>query len=1163
MIQRVIEWSLRNRFLVICGALLLIALGVRAVFQTPVDAIPDLSENQVLVYADWMGRSPQEVEDQVTYPLSTGLQGLAGVKAVRAVSMFGFSLLTIIFEDHVDPYFARTRVLERLNFLQGAMPEGVKPQLGPDATGLGWVYQYYLHVDPAKAPGGGYDLGRLRAVQDWFIRYQLASVPGVAEVASIGGFVKQYQVELSATKMRALNLALGEVMAAVQNANLNVGGKTIEENGAEFVLRGVGLIESIEDLELIPLKAVAGTPIYLKDVAVVQLGGDFRRGALDVGGQEAVGGTVVMRTGENAREVIKRVKAKIAQISPSLPPGISIKPFYDRSELIDRTIDTLRHALIEEIILVTLAHIVFLWHFRSILIVTLPLPVSILISFLLMKEFHITSNIMSLTGIAIAIGVLVDAAIVVTENVIRHCERAEEKKRARLGRAPGQPEAMAPSPPGSSAADCRLTAAETWQVTLEACQQVGRPIFFAMAIIILAFVPVFALTGQEGKLFHPLAWTKTFAMIGSTLLAVTVVPVLCSLLVRGPFHSEERNLVMRLLLKLYDPALNWALAHRKTVVGAAGALLAAALVVAFGLPRPWVARLREHGWHRTANLVQGFGKEFMPPLNEGSLLFMPVLHPKTGLKEIQRVMSWQDRVLAAVPEIETVAGKLGRFESPTDPAPTEMLETTITLKPEWIATNRTILGFLKIPRVIRNPAWREGMTIEKLKAELTEKMKLVPGYVPAFLQPIENRILMLYTGIRAQVGIKIFGDDLDSLQQKAYEVEAVIKQIPGAAGVSPSRVQGKPYLNVKVDRRALARYNLNARDVLEAVEVAIGGKNVSVTIEGRERYPIQVRLERGERDDIEKIGRILIASRGPMGDNTMTAAGAAGAMAPTPPGAGVTAANPPLTYIPLAMVARITREVGANEIASENGRLRAYVQANVQDRDLGGFVNDVEQALRRLDWGNLTYEMTGEYENQRRFARTMLVVFPLVMLIIFVMLFLVYHSALEAAHVMLAVPFALSGGVFLQKLLGYNFNGAVWVGYIALFGTAVQTGVVMVVYLEEMVKKRLAERGAAFSHADLVQAVKDGARLRLRPKVMTVATIVASLLPIMWSHRQGAEVMKPLATPVIGGMISSLLHILIVTPVIFLWLRARELRAAARSRPAPGASSENGNPAQP
>jgi Cu(I)/Ag(I) efflux system membrane protein CusA/SilA len=674
---------------------------------------------------------------------------------------------------------------------------------------------------------------------------------------------------------------------------------------------------------------------------------------------------------------------------------------------------------------------------------------------------------------------------------------------------------------------------------------VGRPIFFAMAIIILAFVPVFALTGQEGKLFHPLAWTKTFAMIGSTLLAVTVVPVLCSLLVRGPFHAEDRNLIMRLLLKIYDPVLNWALRHRKTVIGAAALLLATALVVAFGLPRAWTAALQHAGWTRTANLVQGFGKEFMPPLNEGSLLFMPVLLPKTGLTEIQRVMAWQDQVMAGVPEIETVAGKLGRFETPTDPAPTEMLETTITLKPEWSPTNRTVLGFIKLPRVVRNPEWREGMTIEKLKTELTEKMKLVPGYVPAFLQPIENRILMLYTGIRAQVGVKIYGDNLEAIQQKAFEVEAVVKQIPGAAGVSPSRVQGKPYLNVKVDRRAMARYGLSARDVLEAVEVGLGGKNVSVAIEGRERYPIQVRLERGEREDIENIGRILVATRSGMSDQTdptdQSAPGGMGGGMSAPATAATSSASA-AGYVPLAMVATITREVGANEIASENGRLRAYVQANVQDRDLGGFVNDVEAALRKMDWGGMTWKMTGEYENQRRFARTMQFVFPAVLAIIFIMLYMVYRSAAEAAHVLLAVPFALSGGVFLQKMLGYNFNGAVWVGYIALFGTAVQTGVVMVVYLEEMLKKRMAERGELFDSADLIQAVKDGARLRLRPKVMTVATIVASLLPIMWSHRQGAEVMKPLATPVIGGMVSSLIHILIVTPVIFAWLRERELR---------------------
>jgi copper/silver efflux system protein len=1139
MIEKIIEWSLRNRFLVACGTLLLIALGVRAVFTTPVDAIPDLSENQVLIYADWMGRSPQEVEDQVTYPLTSGLQGLAGVKDVRATSMFGFSLITVIFQEGTENYFARTRVLERLNYLQAAMPAGVKPQLGPDATGLGWVYQYYLDVDPARAPQGGYDLAELRSVQDWFVRYQLASLPGVAEVAGIGGFVKQYQIELSPTKMRATGVTLAEVESAVQNANLNVGGKVIEENRAEFVLRGIGLLESREDLELIALKAIGGTPLFLKDVATIQIGGDFRRGALDVNGREVVGGTVVMRTGENARAVIGRVKQRIAEISPSLPTGISIKPFYDRSELIDRTIDTLKHALTEEILLVTLAHIIFLWHFRSILIVTLPLPSAILISFLLMKEFQISSNIMSLTGIAIAIGVLVDAAIVVTENVIRHCERAEEEKRKRVinqysvtsGDGPEAPQSDTPS-----VQKVRLSAGERWQITLDACRQVGRPIFFAMAIIILAFVPVFALTGQEGKLFHPLAFTKTFAMIGSTLLAVTLVPVLCSLLVRGPFHAENRNLVMRGLLKLYEPALNWALGHRVAVLAAAMVILAAALVTAFGLPPGLVKRLRESGHPRAAALVAGFGREFMPPLNEGSLLYMPVLLPKTGLSEIQRVMSWQDKVISEVPEVESVAGKLGRFDTATDPAPTEMLETTIMLKPEFIPSSR--FG------VQRNPAWREGMTIEKLKAELGQMMELVPGYVPLFLQPIENRILMLHTGIRAQVGVKIFGPDLDSIQRRAFEVEKLIRSIHGATGVAPSRVLGKPYLNIKVDRRAMARYGLSVKDVLDAVEVAIGGKNVTTVIEGRERYPVQIRVQRSDRDDIESLSRLLVGL--PRGMNPgPTPASSAEPIGPMPAAESAI----PAAAIPLGMVAKITRETGASEIASENGRLRAYVQANVQDRDLGSFVTEVERMLKALDWAGLTYQITGEYENQRRFAQTMLLVFPISLLTIFVLLFLVYRSVLEAAHVMLAVPFALSGGVFLQKILGYNFNGAVWVGYIALFGTAVQTGVVMVVYLEEMVKARMAEKGAAFGYADLVQAVKDGARLRLRPKVMTVATIVASLLPIMWSSRQGAEVMKPLATPVIGGMISSLIHILIVTPVIFLWLRGRAIKTPPASPP--------------
>src|ERR1043166_8377901 len=750
MINRLIEWSLRNRFLVVCGVLFTIGWGIRCLYRTPVDAIPDLSENQVIVFADWPGRSPQEVEDQVTYPLSVNLQGLAGVKTVRANSMFGFSLITVIFEDRIDNYFARSRVLERLNYLGNILPAGVTPQLGPDATGLGWVYQYYLEVDPSQSSQGGYDLGQLRAVQDWFVRYQLNAVQGVAEVASIGGFVRQYQIDVSSTKMRTANVSLNDVMRAVSDSNLNVGGKVIEENGMEFVVRGLGLVNSVRDLENIVLSETNGTPVYLRDVATVQIGGDFRRGTLDVNGHEVVGGIVVMRTGENARDVIGRVKQRIAQISPSLPPGVSIKPFYDRSELIGRTIATLKHALWEEIILVTLAHIIFLWHFRSILIVTLPLPISILVSFVLMKQFGITSNIMSLSGIAIAIGVLVDAAIVMTENVIRHCERAEESK--------GTP----------------LTRAETWNVVRDASQQVGRPIFFATTIILPAFLPVFALEGQSGKLFHPLAFTKTFAMAGSTLLAVTIVPVLCTLLVRGPFHSEDRNWVMRVLLRLYDPVLSWALRHRKTVLSFAAVLLVGALVIAIGLPRTAIEKLKQWKLGGVANVTKGMGSEFMPPLNEGSLLFMPVLLPSTSLTEVKRIMAWQDQVISQTPEVASVAGKLGRSETATDPAPVEMIETTIMLKPEYIVTNRTLLGFIRIPWTIRNPEWRPNMTVESVKNELSQKLTQVPGYVPGFLQPIENRILMLSTGIRAQVGVKILGDNINALQAKAFEVERVV-----------------------------------------------------------------------------------------------------------------------------------------------------------------------------------------------------------------------------------------------------------------------------------------------------------------------------------------------------------------------------------------------------
>ncbi|MCU0835655.1 MAG: CusA/CzcA family heavy metal efflux RND transporter [Chromatiaceae bacterium] len=1063
MIDRLIHWSLHNRFLVISGFLLLCAWGLVALNRVPIDAIPDLSENQVIVYADWPGRSPQEVEDQITYPLSVSLQGLAGVRAVRASSMFGFAFLTVIFDDRIDPYFARTRVLERLNSLGDLLPEGVVARLGPDATGLGWVYQYYL-----KDASGEQDLGSLRTLQDTFVRYQLAAVPGVAEVASIGGFVRQYQIEVSSLGLKQHQLTLGDVMDAVAAANLNVGGKTIEENGAEYIVRGVGLIEDVADLEAIPLLPHSGSPLYLRDVATVRIGGDFRRGTLDVNGREVVGGIVVMRYGENAYRVIQQVKERIAALGPGLPPGVSVVPFYDRSDLIERAIGTLKDALTEEIILVTLMHILFLFHFRSILIVTLPLPASILISFILMDRLGIPSNIMSLTGIAISIGVLVDAGIVMTENVIRHCERAED----RLGR--------------------RLTPAEVFDETLRAATQVGRPIFFSMLVIILAFVPVFLLTGQEGKLFHPLAYTKTFALIGATLLAVTAVPVFATLLIRGPFKPESENGLMRALLWVYDPALDWALRFRKTVLALAAALLAVCLVIAFGLPRGVNALLPES----VARHTQGFGSEFMPTLEEGSLLFMPVLLPATALTEVKRIMAWQDQVMSSHPAVASVAGKLGRSDSATDPAPVEMIETTILLKPR--------------------SEWPPGTTKASIIADLSEQLMQVPGYVPGFLQPIENRVLMTSTGIRAQVGVKIFGDDLDALQQKAFEVEQVMNRIPGATGVAPSRVQGKPYLEIRVRRELLGRYGLSVADVFRLVEAGIGGATVGTTLKGRERWPIQVRLEQDDRGDIERLGEIPLV---------------------TPSGARVQ----------LRQVADIARVVGPNEIQSENGRLRVFVQANVRDRDLGGFVEEIKERIaREITLGpGQTIAYAGEYENQLRARSTLMVVFPAVILIIFVTLTMTFRSVAEAAHVILAVPFALTGGVLLQAWMGFNFSVAVWVGYIALFGTAIQTGVVMVTYLEEAVQAQARELGRAMNRDELIAAVKAGARLRLRPKVMTVATTIASLTPIFWLDRTGVEIMQPLAAPVVGGMLSSLVHILIVTPVIFAWLRERRLRQLA------------------
>jgi copper/silver efflux system protein len=1034
MINRTIAFALNNRFLIVAGYLLLAGWGYWALTRTPIDAIPDLSDNQVIVFSDWVGRSPQEVEDQVTYPLTTSLQGLPGVRAVRGQSAFGFSMINIVFEDSIDLYQSRTRVLERLNFVTKQLPEGVVPTLGPDATGVGQIFWYTVE-------GGGYSLRDLRSLQDWFIRYQLNSVSGVSEVASVGGQVQQYQVDVDPNKLRAYSIPLSAVVEAVQKSNSNVGGNVIEQNGQWSIVRGVGLIQSTTDLENIVIGAANGTPIYVRNVASVKVGDAFRVGALDRDGKEAVGGVVIARYGVNTLEVINGVKEKLKSLEAGLPKGVKIVPFYDRTELILRATSTLKRALIEELILVTLVHIIFLFHFRSILIVTIPLPLAILVSFLFMHYMGISSNLMSLSGIAIAIGVLVDAGIVVTENAFRHMEknRVDPRDRRRV-----------------------------WQGVLESTGLVGRPIFFSMTIIILAFIPVFALTGREGKLFHPLAFTKTFAMVGATIIAVTLVPVLCTLLLGGKFHSEGDNIVMRALHAVYRPVLRFALANRAATILLAAFLFGGALY-----------------------LSTRIGSEFMPPLDEGDLMYMPIADPAISINEALRIMQMQDRVLASFPEVAWVAGKAGRAETSTDPAPVNMNETIVHLKP--------------------HDQWRPGLTRDNLIDEMNRKLNM-PGVTNIWTQPIINRIEMLSTGVRTDVGVKIYGSDLKELDRLSRQVAAAVQSVPGAANVSPEPLTGQAYVDIRIDRQAAARYGIDVAAVQDVINAGIGESNLTMTIEGRKRFPVRVRYAGEYRATTDDLSKLVV---------------------PAPNGA----------QIPLSQLANITSVDGASMISSENGLLRGTVLLNVRGRDVGGFVEEAKKTVvERLSLPAGYYiEWSGQYENQLRARDRLLIVMPIVIVVIFIMLYLTYKSVIEAAHVLMAVPFALTGGVYLLYALGYNFSVAVWVGFIALFGTAVQTGMVMVIYLNEAVERKHRELGKTLTRDQLKEAVMEGAVLRLRPKVMTVTTVVAGLLPIMWSTSAGAEVMKPLATPVLGGMVSSLLHVLVVTPVIFFWLRERRL----------------------
>jgi Cu(I)/Ag(I) efflux system membrane protein CusA/SilA len=1032
MIDRLIEFSLKNKFIIVMLWIGIAGWGLWAMLRAPIDAIPDLSDNQVIVFTDWQGRSPQEVEDQITYPLTVNLQGLPGVKVVRSSSAFGFSMIFVIFNDDVDLYFARTRVLERLNLVTKQLPAGVVPTLGPDATGVGHVFWYTVE-------GGGKSLRDLRSLQDWYVRYQLNSVPGVAEVASVGGTVQQYQIDVDPNRLRSYGIPLSMVMRAVIASNSNVGGNVISENGSWSIVRGLGLIENLDDIRNIVVGSHNGTPVFVKDLGNVKIGDAFRTAALVKNSSEAVGGVIVARTGENTKEVIDRVKQKIKEIEPGLPPGVHIVPFYDRSQLIEATVDTLRHALIEEIILVTLAHVIFLMHFRSILVVTIPLPLAVLCSFLLMHYAHVTSNVMSLAGIAIAIGVLVDAGIVVTENAFRHLEGVDTNDRGLV-----------------------------FETVMKATKLVGRPTFFSMAIIILAFVPVFALTGQEGKLFHPLAFAKTFAMVSATAIALTLVPILCVLLLRGKFHSEDQNPVMRFLRRLYRPALSWALDHRAITLGTAVLFLVGAVV-----------------------LSSGIGSEFMPPLNEGDIMFMPIADASISLSQNIDYAKRQDKVLESFPEVAYVAAKIARADTSTDPAGLNMTETIVHLRPR--------------------DQWRPGMTLPKLKSEMDRAVSL-PGVANIWTQPIINRIDMLTTGIRSEIGVKVFGSDLTELEAKAREIADAVRTAKGASDIYPEQVTGGLYLDIKPNREAAARYGIDVGEIQSVIETAIGENNLTTTIEGRQRFPVRVRYAPEFRRSPGDLANVLVT-------------GTNGAQ------------------IPLGQVADIHQVSGPAQINSENGLLEVSVLMNARGRDAGSVIADADKAIRakvKMPAGYY-YNWSGQFENEVRARKRLQLVVPIAIGIIYILLYLTYRSFLEAAHVLLAVPFALTGGLYLLWLLHYNFSVAVWVGFIALFGTAVQTTVVMVIYLEEAVERKRHDRGV-LTVADLREAVMEGALLRLRPKLMTVSTIVAGLLPIFWSTRVGSEVIRPLATPVLGGMVSSLAHVLIVTPVIFLWLRERELR---------------------
>ncbi len=1043
MIERIIDWCNANRFILFAGVIALVLAGVWSLDRIPLDALPDISDVQVIIHTQWMGQPPNLIEDQVTYPIVTAMLAAPHVKAVRAQTMPSDSYVFVVFEDGTDIYWARSRVLEYLQQIAGKLPAGVNPAIGPDATGAGWVYEYAL-VDKSHL----HSLAELRSLQDWNVRYALETVPGVSEVATIGGFVKQYQVKLDPNRLLALKVPLETVIDKIRDSNGEVGGRVLEMSGADYMIRGLGYVHSVADLEEVSVATNNGTPVLIRDLGVVSLGPDLREGAAEWNGDgETVGGIVVMRYGQNALTVIDAVKQKLAQIRKTLPAGVEIVAGYDRSGLIQESINTLKRDLLEEAIIVSLVIIVFLFHLRSALIPILALPIAVIATFIPMYYLQISSNIMSLGGLALAIGVLVDASIVMVENGYRHLSEAQHRA----------------SQKGES-----VSGPERQRILLSAAKQVGRPIFFSLVIIVVSFLPVFLLESQEGRMFRPLAYTKSFAIAFSSVLAITVVPVLMVLFIRGKrLRPEENNPISRFFQAIYLPVIRWCLRHR--------ALTIAANVIFLLLTIPLLFKI---------------GSQFMPPLYEGSSLYMPTALPGISITSAVNLMQKQDQIIRAFPEVESVFGTVGRSDSATDNAPLDMYDTTIMLKPR--------------------DQWRKGMTYDQLVAEMDDRLHF-PGLSNTWTMPVENRLDMELTGIKTPVGLKIQGPDVDRIQQIGSQIEEILGPVAGTRGIFAERVSQGFYINVDVDRAVAARYGLTVGDVQRAVSSGMGGENIATTVEGRERYSINVRYLADYRSDLTALRRILIM---------------------TPTGA----------QIPLGEVARISLGPGPSMIRDEDGLLTGYVYVDLATSDYGSYVDNAQRVLDRqlhLPAG-YTLKWSGEYEFQLRARKRLTVILPVVFALIFVLLYILFESATEAIVLILPTVYAMTGGLLLQYMMGFNFSVAVWVGYIALFGIAVETGVVMVIYLHEALNRHIA--AGALTHGQIELAVIEGAVQRLRPKLMTVAVVMLSLAPILWESGIGSDVMKPIAAPIVGGMITSTIHVLILVPVFFAIMKERAFK---------------------